>query len=445
MPHDDVLAPRPRFLSRALDSFADEAFFTRDDPLENPSEVLQASGKDAELWREMRRTELAISSAVALRAKKVVSHGGGFVAGSGDRAELLRRVAEGIWAVPKRKTVELEVVRSWACGFTVHEAIGIRTFRVDGKEYLGPKKLKRRSSSHYAFTREDDLVLLAGTGDTTSDITFRTESVDRHRDRFKWLVSTWGHSGNPYGEAVLEDCWVGWQLLGEYRNGLKAGLLSQNGLLQIKRSALSGGPVTDNLSVREAKAAALEMNKIRMSTGTLVGVGAYEGEILDARQAGIAWLDAIKEMTAEIRRRILGSETPQAAPAVGSFALAKVQDEAPEAFGRFDADVAGENITKYVLPWLMINFLGETFDEEELPRWQSNMGKTPTLEHMQALAAGGVELDGRELAKRWKGPLLEQDPEAVIKFKATAPPPAVAPPDEEEEEEPEEDADESAE
>ncbi len=440
---DDVLAPRPRFLSRALDSFADEAFFTRDEPLENPSEVLQASGKDAELWREMRRSELSISSAVALRTKKVTSHGGGFVAGSGDRAELLRRVAEGIWAVPKRKTVELEVVRSWACGFTVHEAIDVRVFRVDGKEYLGPKKLKRRSSVHYGFTRDDDLVILAGTGDLSEDKIFRTESTDRAADKVKWLVSPWGHSGNPFGEAVLEDVWIEWRLLGEYRNGLKAGLLSNNGLLQIKKTGLSGAGVTDNLSVSEAKKAAEEMNKIRMSSGVLVGVRGYEGEVIDARAAGGAWLDAIKEMTAEIRRRILGSETPQAAPAVGSFALAKVQDEAPEAFGRFDADVAGENITRYVLPWLEINFPGETFDEEELPCWQSNMGKVPTLERMQALAAGGVELDGRELAKRWKGPLLEKDPEAVITFKAPAPAPVVAPADEEEDEEPVEDPDEA--
>ena len=151
-------------------------------------------------------------------------------------------------------------------------------------------------------------------------------------------------------------------------------------------------------------------------------------------------------MTAEIRRRILGSETPQAAPTVGSFALAKVQDEAPEAIGRFDADVAGENITKHVLPWLMIAFPGQDFDDEELPRWQSNMGKTPSTEHVQAAIAAGLPVDGDEVAKRWTVPLVKEDPDEVLIMTSAAPPPVVARPDEEEEEEePEEDADESAE
>jgi hypothetical protein len=427
----EALIPRPRFLSRGLDSFSDEAVFDPRLPTEDPSEVLRASGKDAELWREMRRTELVISSAVALRAKKAASHGAGFVAGKGERAELYRRVAEGVWDVPQRNTVELEVIRTWACGFTVHEAVGTRTFAVDGQECLGPRRIYRRPSSHYQFTVLHDLVLLAG-GERSDDRVFRTESVEGHRDGFKWLVSSWGDSGSPYGDAVLGDLWIAWRLIGEFWNGLQAGLLATNGILEVSDGGLSGTTAEKNpLSVEKAARNARETAKILRAEGILVSVGGLKAEIHDSRAAAEAWIAAIREIGTEMRRRILGSETPQAAPAVGSFALAKVQDEAPEAFGRFDVDTASGNITSWVRPWVRANFPNVDISDDEMPTWLSSMGRTPSVEHVQAAVAGGLPVDGREVAERWGVPLVEEDPEADLVMSA----PAMTPrPDESEEE-----------
>lgn len=437
---DDTLRPRPRLLSRRLDHWSEAVIggLGRKEPLANPSEVLETAGRDAGLYAEMLRTESSLSAAVALRTDKAAAHGSGFVAGEGDRAELLRMVAEGIWNFRGRATVEREVIRSWAMGVTIHEAFKLRRFAVEGKECVGPRALHRVDLAHVEFTQDDDLVLLPS-GDRTENRTLRTDSVDHHRDALKMMVSSHGDSGSPYGAAVLDDVWLDWVWLGELWTGFRTGLHGTNGLLEIAKrgvSARGAGQISVNLSLAEAKTAADEIQRFRSSDGILIGLDGFEAKILDYKGSAETWLAAIQEKTKSIRIRILGSELSQAMPSSGrgSFAAAKVQDRAPESAGRFDVDSAAENITRYVDGWLFVNFPGETLDEAELPRWESRMGKVPSAEDAQALVAMGAPVDLRQLARDLKVALVDKKPDKPL-VAERGPPVVVAPAVEEEDDE----------
>lgn len=442
MPHaapDDTFRPRPRLLSRRLDHWSEAVFggLGRKEPLANPSEVLETAGRDAGLYDEMLRTESSLSAAVALRTDKAAGHGSGFVAGKGDRAELLRMVAEGIWNFRGRATVEREVIRSWAMGVTVHEAFKLRRFAVEGKECIGPRALHRVDLAHVEFTRDNDLVLLPS-GDRTENRTLRTESIDHHPDALKMMVSSHGDSGSPYGAAVLDDVWLDWVWLGELWTGFRTGLHGTNGLLEIAKRGVSArgpGSISVDLSLAEAKTAADEIQRFRSSDGILIGLDGFEAKILDYRGSAETWLAAIQEKTKSIRIRILGSELSQAMPSSGrgSFAAAKVQDRAPESAGRFDVDSAAGNITRYVNGWLFVNFPGETLDEAELPRWESRMGKVPSVEHVEQQFSMGSPIDLRQLAKDWKTTLVDDKPDEPLVAEPAAP--AAVPTVEEEDDE----------
>lgn len=443
----DILVPRPGILSRSVDGLEAGILGARDEPLENPSKVLEAALEDARLWERMITSEPVVSSGVRFHTERLTGEGGGFVAGAGKRAELYRRIAAGLWGgIRQRSMVEDEIASAWAVGYNVHEMVGLRIFRIDGVEYVGPKTLQKRPAEGYGFTQRDDLVLLAHpvSGD---EVVYRTESVQDHPHGLKWLVTSRGSTRSLYGKAGLGDVWVFWSLLGEYREGLKAGLLATNGILKLTDQGISGAGSDAKVTLGDLERQMKDVMALMRSTGILGLLGGMDGDLMDNQASGDAWLKAIDGLEKGIRIRLVGSETPQASTNIGGFAMARVQNEATIKAAKADAEAMEETITRWVTLWLRRNLKHLDIDDEELPRWESNLGKKPSIEEVQLAISSGLRVDGKAYATQRHVDLIEGKPDEDIVMSAPAAPAVVSPAEEEDDEvEPAEDpADDSGE
>ncbi len=416
MADDLVLSPRP-LLARSIDTWTDGLMeiIGRRDPVESVSKMLVAQGRETDFYQQMKLEEGVLSAAIAARNARASSHGASFVAGMGPRAELYRRVAQGIWDVPYREIVEAEIIANWWAGHAIHEAVNVRAFKVDGKVCLGPAMLIARAIERYHFTVDRDLVFM-GDPSFPRGRRFFTASIPGHPHRLKYFPSLAGSTRSPYGSAVADDAWVTWKVLGDLTRGHFVGLHTSNGILSVKESGVVTSNITSDATFLAAREFARKANSKRgRGDGLLFQTGQFESEILDYGAAGTAWLEPARDARDLLRQLILGADLAQASKAVGTQALGTVHEHAADHAGKTDVTTASANIDPYVHGWLRANFPGVEIDPEELPTWTSNMLRQSSLEDVQAVAAAGGKVDRREVARRRNVPLADpDDPNAEI-------------------------------
>lgn len=402
------VTPRPRHLANEVAPFSVEQLrYGGGAWVENPDPVLRTLAKvgDESQWRIMERSEPVISSSKALRVNTLLAAGFQVVEGeSGSpRAVELRRWTEAfIRRIPHWKTVLRKCLDAVYWGWRPLEVIWSFDWVYEGRTYWGVQRIYDRLPEYFRFTPERHLIWVGPGISQPEWITF-----DRPEDELKWLICTHGSTDNPYGEALFRDIWLLWFIKSRFQEMWSRGMGRSLGLIKahLNHDFASAVGSTAERTIPELAAELRDVIAQLNNANVLIEKEGWELDFSSDIRFSEGWRHPLEYCDELLRIAIAGQTLAQKIGNVGSRAAAETQRKGLIDYGRGDgAELEGWINDGLLHPAVYVNH-GEVAPED-MPRFESRLGKEADLDAAKALFAMGAPIDGQELASQHGVPIV---------------------------------------